>query len=92
MRAPIISKEYVRQGESEKVRSNTLECFLGMFKRGMVGTSQHCGEQHLRRYLAEFDFRQNHRTKLGFDDTMRAEIALQNINGKRLTYRRTNAA
>ena len=27
------------------------------FKRGMKGVYQHCSEQHLHRYLAEFDFR-----------------------------------
>jgi hypothetical protein len=63
-----------------------------VFKRGMVGTYQHCGEQHLDRYLAEFDFRQNNRAKLGVDDTMRAAKVLEGINGKRLTYRRTNQA
>jgi hypothetical protein len=58
----------------------------------MVGTYQHCGEQHLQRYLAEFDFRANHRVKLGFDDATRADIALKGIAGKRLTYRRTHEA
>ncbi len=81
-------KEYVRDG----VHTNTLEGFFSVFKRGMVGTYQHCGEQHLQRYLAEFDFRANHRAKLGYDDAMRAEKVLESINGKRLTYRRTNAA
>jgi transposase-like protein len=82
------SKEYVRDG----VHTNTLEGFFSVFKRGMVGTYQHCGEQHLQRYLAEFDFRANYRAKLGFDDTARAVKALEGINGKRLTYRRINAA
>lgn len=81
-------KEYVRDG----VHTNTLEGFFSVFKRGMVGTYQHCGEQHLQRYLAEFDFRMNHRVKLGYSDDMRADVALQGITGKRLTYRRTNAA
>jgi transposase-like protein len=82
------AKEYVREG----IHTNTLEGFFSVFKRGMVGTYQHCGEQHLDRYLAEFDFRQNHRVKLGYDDAARADMALQGIPGKRLTYRRTNAA
>lgn len=72
------------------VHTNTLEGFFSVFKRGMVGTYQHCGEQHLQRYLAEFDFRQNTRAKLGVDNEQRAEIALKGIVGKRLTYRRTN--
>jgi transposase-like protein len=86
------NKTYVRDGKSGKVHTNTLEGFFSVFKRGMVGTYQHCGEQHLDRYLAEFDFRQNTRTKLGYDDASRADVALQGITGKRLTYRRTNEA
>jgi transposase-like protein len=84
--------QYVREGVAGAVHTNTLEGFFSVFKRGMVGTYQHCGEQHLQRYLAEFDFRQNNRAKVGIDDTMRSEIALKGITGKRLTYRRTNAA
>jgi transposase-like protein len=80
--------EYVRDG----VHTNTLEGFFSLFKRGMVGTYQHCGEQRLQRYLAEFDFRQNNRAKLGVTDDMRAVKALEGIRGKRLTYRRPNAA
>jgi transposase-like protein len=82
------AKEYVRDG----VHTNTLEGFFSVFKRGMVGTYQHCGEQHLQRYLTEFDFRQNNRAKLGIDDAARAVKALEGIQGKRLTYRRTNKA
>ncbi len=86
------AKEYVREGSAGLVHTNTLEGFFSVFKRGMVGTYQHCGEQHLQRYLAEFDFRANHRVNLGYDDAARADVALQGITGKRLTYRRTNAA
>ena len=35
---------------------NTAEGFFSIFKRGMNGVYQHCGERHLHRYLAEFDF------------------------------------
>lgn len=83
------SKEYVSKTGAH---TNTLEGFFSVFKRGMVGTYQHCGEQHLQRYLDEFDFRMNHRIKLGYSDDMRADVALQGIAGKRLTYRRTNPA
>lgn len=86
------NKTYVRQGKAGPIHTNTLEGFFSVFKRGMVGTYQHCGEQHQDRYLAEFDFRQNYRVKLGYDDAARADKALQGIVGKRLTYRRTNAA
>lgn len=73
-----------------KAHTNTIEGVFSIFKRGMVGTYQHCGEQHLQRYLTEFDFRYSNREALGINDTMRAEIALKGIVGKRLTYRRTN--
>lgn len=87
------NKEYVRPGKNKRtVHTNTLEGFFSVFKRGMIGTYQHCGEQHLNLYLSEFDFRQNNRAKLGVDDAMRADKALKGISGKRLTYRRTDEA
>lgn len=58
----------------------------------MKGVYQHCGKQHLHRYLVEFDFRYNQRVALGVNDTMRAERALAGIRGKRLTYRLPDAA
>jgi hypothetical protein len=57
-----------------------------------VGVYQHCGGQHLQRYLDEFSFRYTHRAKLGISDTERAVLALRGAEGKRLTYRRINAA
>jgi hypothetical protein len=35
------------------VHSNTVENVFSVFKRGMKGVYQHCGEAHLHRYLAE---------------------------------------
>lgn len=81
-------KEYVRG----LVHTNTIEGFFSIFKRGMKGVYQHCGEAHLHRYLAEFDFRYNRRTALKWSDTERSEDLLKSIRGKRLTYRRTNEA
>jgi transposase-like protein len=78
------AKEYVRG----TVSTNTVEGYFSIFKRGMKGVYQHCKEKHLHRYLAEFDFRYNTRTALGYNDLMRAEIAAAGIKGKRLTYRR----
>ncbi len=75
--------EYVR-GD---VHTNTIEGYFSIFKRGMKGVYQHCKEKHLHRYLAEYDFRYNTRTALGFNDLMRAELAAASIKGKRLTYR-----
>lgn len=81
-------KEYV----SGDVYTNTAEGFFSIFKRGMRGIYQHCGEQHLNRYLAEFDFRYSNRVALGVNDTVRAERAVKGARGKRLTYRRTSGA
>jgi transposase-like protein len=67
--------------------TNAVENFFGNFKRSMKGTYRFCGEQHLQRYLNEFQFRHNHRTKLGFTDGERTAAALKGIEGKRLTYR-----
>lgn len=74
------------------VTTNSVEGFFGILKRGMRGVYQHCGEQHLPRYLAEFQFRYNNRIRLGVDDNARARLALLGITGKRLTYRRIGIA
>ena len=55
----------------------------------MVGVCQHCGEQYLHRYLAEFDFRYSNRSALGVEDVERVRRIMKGIEGKRLTYRRT---
>jgi transposase-like protein len=82
------AKEYAR-GD---VHTNTIESVFSVFKRGMVGTYQHCGEAHLHRYLAEFDFRYNRRTALNVSDAERHDQLLAKIEGKRLTYRRIGEA
>ena len=68
---------------------NTLEGYFSVFKRGMIGTYQKVSNTHLHRYVAEFDFRQNYREKLGVNDVMRTETALAGAVGKRLTYQTT---
>jgi hypothetical protein len=68
------------------VHTNTLEGFFSIFKRGLVGVYQHMDKKHLDRYLAEFDFRQNTRAKLGINDVQRTGIAIAAAKGKRLTY------
>jgi transposase-like protein len=78
------SAEEWARGEAH---TNTLEGYFSVFKRGMKGIYQHCGEAHLHRYLAEFDFRYNHRVALGVDDAARADQLIKGIVGKRLTYR-----
>jgi len=64
-----------------------VEGFYSVFKRGMKGVYQHCGEKHLHRYVTEFDFRYNNRVRLGVDDAQRTDTALRGVVGKRLTYR-----
>ena len=83
--------DFVSHGKGEygrgEVHTNTIEGYFSIFKRGMKGVYQHCSERHLHRYMAEFDFRYNHRIALGGDDKARTEALLGGIVGKRLTYR-----
>ena len=81
--------EYVRGGFWY---TNTVENYFSILKRGISGVYQHVSQQHLKRYLGEFDFRYNEREGLGVTDDDRATKALKGITGKRLTYRRTNEA
>jgi hypothetical protein len=74
--------EYVR-GD---VNTNTIEGYFSILKRGIIGTYPHVSPLHLKRYLAEFDFRYNERMALGVDDKTRAAKAIKGIVGKRLTY------
>ena len=83
--------EYVSFSDPS-VHTQTVEGFFSVFKRGMKGIYQHCGKQHLHRYLAEFDFRYSNRSALGCEDSERANRLLISIAGKRLTYRRTGEA
>jgi transposase-like protein len=83
--------EYVSFSD-RTAHTNTIEGFFSIFKRGMKGVYQHCGKQHLHRYLAEFDFRYSQRERLDVNDSQRANVALKGIGGKRLTYRRTGGS
>jgi transposase-like protein len=69
------------------INTNTVEGYYSIFKRGMIGVYQHCGEKHLHRYLAEFDFRYSNRSALGVDDTERVAMIAKGTEGKRLVYR-----
>lgn len=77
------ANEYVR-GDAH---TNTVEGYFSILKRGIYGVYQHVSEHHLKRYLAEFDFRYNERVALGIDDAERTTRVLRGIIGKRLTYR-----
>ena len=70
--------------------TNTIEGYFSILKRGITGTYHHVSQQHLKRYLAEFDFRYNERSGLNVSDIERTALAVKGIEGKRLTYRRTN--
>ncbi|MGB9154663.1 MAG: IS1595 family transposase [Alphaproteobacteria bacterium] len=76
--------EYVR----DKIwHTNTVENYFSILKRGIVGVFHHVSQQHLSRYIAEFDYRYNNREGLGIDDTTRTQMALTGAKGKRLTYK-----
>jgi transposase-like protein len=85
-------REMVRHSKGEYVRgdihTNTVEGFFSIFKRGVMGTYHHVSTQHLKRYLAEFDFRYTNRASVGVNDAERAHRLVKGIIGKRLTYRR----
>ena len=61
-------------------------------KRGINGVYQHVSQQHLKRYLGEFDFRYNERAGLEVSDTERTERAIKGAEGKRLTYQQPREA
>lgn len=79
-------EEYVNK-RHPVFHTNTIEGFYSIFKRGMRGVYQHCSSKHLHRYMAEYDFRYNHRSALGVEDKERTDALLSGISGKRLTYR-----
>jgi transposase-like protein len=82
-------EEYVRGGFWH---TNTVQAYFSIFKRGVYGTFHHVSQQHLKRYLAEFDYRYNERSALGVTDAQRMAKSVQGIVGKRLTYRRPRGA
>lgn len=79
--------QYVRHGGF--MHTNTIEGYFSILKRGITGVYQHCSQQHLKRYLGEFDFRYNERQTTDFERTIKA---VDGIAGKRLTYRRIDEA
>jgi len=83
--------EYVSR-DDRSITTNQIEGFFAIFKRGMRGIYQHCGKQHLHRYLAEFDFRYTNRIATGCDDTERARRCVAGTVGRRLMYARPDFA
>jgi transposase-like protein len=86
----------VNHGAGEYVRgdihTNTVEGYFYILKRAIYGTYHHVSQRHLKRYLAEFDFRYNERSALGVEDTERTTKALSGIVGKRLMYKDSSPA
>jgi transposase-like protein len=71
--------EYVRTGGFH--HTNTVESFFAPFKRAVFGQFHHISEAHLHRYLAEADFKYNHRSALGIEDAERADALLRGVKG-----------
>lgn len=90
-----LSHEAVSHTIGEYVRgtahTNTIENYFSILKRGITGTYHHVSATHLKRYLAEFDYRYNERKALGVSDFERFDKSLKGIVGKRMTYRRVNS-
>ena len=80
------AKEYVRRSFWY---TNTVESYFALLKRGVYGAFHNVSEAHLHRYLAEFDFRHNHRS---VSDAERAEALLRGAKGKRLLYQQPREA
>jgi transposase-like protein len=76
--------EYVRYENGLRITTNTVEGFFGLLKRGVNGTFHHISEQHLHRYLNEFDFRYNSRK---VTDGERSKQLIGKVKGKRLMYK-----
>jgi transposase-like protein len=78
------NKEYARYEDGLCISTNSVEGYFGILKRGINGVYHHVGQQHLHRYLSEFDYRYNTRKET---DSMRTVQALKSTTGKRLMLR-----
>lgn len=83
-----VTSHSARQYVDGNNHSNTVESSFSLLKRGLIGTFHHVGEQHLQRYVTEFDFRWNYRKTT---DKERSDALLTGVGGKRLQYRRIDA-
>lgn len=72
------SKGEYAKGE---IHTNSVEGYFSILKRGIIGTYHHISQQHLDRYLAEFNFRYNTRQ---VDDAFRMVLAIGRVKDKRL--------
>lgn len=53
------SKNFIKDG----ISTQSIEGFWSLLKRGIIGIYHHVSPQHLDKYLAEFEFRYNHRSQ-----------------------------
>lgn len=74
------AKEYAR-GD---ITSNTVESFFAVMKRGLNGIYHNVSRKHLHRYMAEYEFRWNHRE---LEDGERTVAAIKAAQNKRLYYK-----
>ena len=86
VRACVVNHNIGEYGR-DTVHTNTIEGYFSIFKRGMRGIYQHCGEKHLHRYLAEFDFRYTNREAKGFTTRSGPKRRLRDRR-EALTYQR----
>lgn len=75
------SKGFYGKGD---LTSNSIESFWALVKRSIMGVYYHWSKKHMQRYLDECVFRFNTRK---FSDKQRFELFLQNIVGRRITYK-----
>ncbi|MFL6240062.1 MAG: IS1595 family transposase [Actinomycetes bacterium] len=73
--------EYVAK---DGTSTNPAESYFSQLKRSIDGTHHHVSKEHLARYLAQFDFM---RTWCETDDSDRMRGLLQQVAGRRLTYK-----
>jgi transposase-like protein len=77
-----IAGEYVR-GD---VTTNSIESAFSLFKRGVIGQYHRLSGKHLGRYLAEFEYRFNHRKDEGvFMETVRRLAGIKPLPFETLT-------
>lgn len=75
--------EYARKEGELTAHTNTVESSFSLLKRGIIGAFHHVSKKHLGRYVAEFDFRWNHRKD---SDGERTLAGLERCIGRRLQY------
>ena len=83
----------VNHGEEEYVgpmgqTTNQAENFFSQLKRSIDGTHHRVSVEHLPRYLIEFDFRYS---TCKMSDERRVQRLMGQVDGRRLSYKRTKA-